>query len=149
MKKIALYGLSFTLVAVLVFGVLPALAAKPQKAIEMGNGMPSGDHETLLFHGKNELIYWDQDKSYSGYTLWSPTDFPYHIMIDMGGNVVKLWKAEDKAWDCNPQLLENGNILYRVGEHGEPGGWKEIDWDGNDVWSWMFPERILLPTMIR
>ena len=57
MKKIALYGLSFTLVSVLVFGVLPALAAKPQKAIEMSNGMPSGDHETLLFHGKDALVF--------------------------------------------------------------------------------------------
>jgi hypothetical protein len=54
MKKIALYGLSFTLVAVLVFGLLPAVAAKPQQVIEKSNGMPSGDHETLLIHGKKE-----------------------------------------------------------------------------------------------
>ncbi len=57
MKKFALYGLFFTLVTVLGFGVLPALAAKPQTAIEMSNGMPSGDHETLLFHGKNEVVF--------------------------------------------------------------------------------------------
>lgn len=54
MKKIALFGLSFTLVAVLVFGILPAVAAKPQQVIEKSNGMPSGDHETLLIHGKKE-----------------------------------------------------------------------------------------------
>lgn len=54
MKKTALFGLSFTLVAVLVFGTLPAVAAKPQQAIEMSNGMPSGDHETLLIHGKKD-----------------------------------------------------------------------------------------------
>jgi hypothetical protein len=54
MKKIALYGFSFTLVAVLVLAVFSAMAAKPQTAIEISNGMPSGDHETLLIHGKKD-----------------------------------------------------------------------------------------------
>lgn len=54
MKKITLYGLSFMLVAVLVFAVFPAGAAKPQTAIEISNGMPSGDHETLIIHGKKD-----------------------------------------------------------------------------------------------
>jgi hypothetical protein len=52
MKKIAFYGLAFTLIAVFVCGGLPAIAAKPQKTIEISNGMPSGEHETLLIHGK-------------------------------------------------------------------------------------------------
>jgi hypothetical protein len=53
MKKIALYGLSFTLVAVLVFGVLPAIAGKPQDVIEKSNGFPSGKHFNLNIHGRN------------------------------------------------------------------------------------------------
>ena len=53
-NKIAFYGLSLALVAVLGFGILPAMAEKPQKAIETSNGMPSGDHETLLIHGKKD-----------------------------------------------------------------------------------------------
>jgi hypothetical protein len=57
MKKIALYGFSFMLVAVFVFGVFPAMAGKPQKAIEMSNGMPSGDHWNLLFHGKDVEVF--------------------------------------------------------------------------------------------
>ena len=52
MKRTILFGLSLTLVFMLVFGTLPAAAAKPQQAIEMSNGMPSGEHETLLIHGK-------------------------------------------------------------------------------------------------
>ena len=52
MKKIAYYGLSITLITVLIFGALPAVAAKPQQSIENSNGMPSGDHEILLIHGK-------------------------------------------------------------------------------------------------
>ncbi len=52
MKKIALYGLSFTLVAVLVFGILPAMAGKPMDVIQLSNGFPSGDHFNLNIHGK-------------------------------------------------------------------------------------------------
>jgi len=57
MKKIALYGLSFTLVAVLVFGVLPAIAGKPQDVIEKSNGYPSGPHFNLNIHGKDPLTF--------------------------------------------------------------------------------------------
>ena len=53
MKKIALYGLSFTLVAVLAFGVLPAIAGKPQDVIEKSNGFPSGKHFNLNIHGRD------------------------------------------------------------------------------------------------
>jgi hypothetical protein len=56
MKKITLllYGLSIALVAVFVFKTFPVEAAKPQQAIEVSNGMPSGEHETLLIHGKRD-----------------------------------------------------------------------------------------------
>jgi hypothetical protein len=57
MKKVALFGLPLVLVAALVFGILPAIAGKPQKAIEMSNGMPSGDHHNLLFHGKDVSVF--------------------------------------------------------------------------------------------
>jgi len=52
MKKIAIHGLFFTLVAVLVFGVLPAMAGKPMDVIQLSNGFPSGDHFNLNIHGK-------------------------------------------------------------------------------------------------
>ena len=40
------------LVLTMLLGSTAVMAAKPQKAIEMSNGMPSGEHETLLIHGK-------------------------------------------------------------------------------------------------
>lgn len=52
MKKIALCGLSFTLVAVLVFGGFTAMAGKPMDVIQLSNGFPSGDHFNLNIHGK-------------------------------------------------------------------------------------------------
>ena len=54
MKQKLLKVMPVALTAVLLLGSSPGMAAKPQKAIEMGNGMPSGYHETLLFHGKKD-----------------------------------------------------------------------------------------------
>ena len=51
-KGIFLIVTILTLTATLVCASV-VMAAKPQKAIEMSNGMPSGEHETLLIHGKN------------------------------------------------------------------------------------------------
>ena len=54
MKQKLLNGLPITFAAVILLSNSPVMAAKPQKAIEVGNGMPSGYHETLLFHGKKD-----------------------------------------------------------------------------------------------
>ena len=52
MKRILVLALVVAIVVSLAVGLSTAMAAKPQKAIEMSNGMPSGDHETLNIHGK-------------------------------------------------------------------------------------------------
>ena len=96
------------------------------------------------FHGKNEMIYWDKAKSYNGYTLFSPAAFPYHFLIDMEGSVVNIWPVSDKSWDPNPQMMENGNIIYRIGSREQSGGWHEVDWDGKVVWKWENPRSDLI-----
>ncbi|MGB2884396.1 MAG: hypothetical protein WBC47_02285, partial [Dehalococcoidia bacterium] len=52
MKRTAILVITIAMVVALIISVSTAMAAKPQKAIEMSNGMPSGDHETLIIHGK-------------------------------------------------------------------------------------------------
>lgn len=58
MKRILITVVSVGMVAALLFGVLPATAAKPQKSgsgknvIELSNGFPSGHHLNLNIHGK-------------------------------------------------------------------------------------------------
>ena len=62
MKRERVIGLSLCLILVLLLvGVSQVMAAKPQKAgnnendvITLSNGFPSGEHETLNIHGKNE-----------------------------------------------------------------------------------------------
>jgi hypothetical protein len=54
MKKTAFFALSFTLVAVLAFGILTAEAGKPKTGgVFNGNGFPSGPHFNLNIKAKN------------------------------------------------------------------------------------------------
>jgi hypothetical protein len=57
MKRILIFTMSGMLLVILAIGASPSVAAKPQKAIEMSNGMPSGDHWNLLFHGKDVDVF--------------------------------------------------------------------------------------------
>jgi len=52
MKRIQLFVLLFVMVAVLVWGGLPATAGKPVDVIQLSNGFPSGEHFNLNIHGK-------------------------------------------------------------------------------------------------
>lgn len=53
MKKRILIIIAVITLLVTLVSTSVVMAAKPQNAIEMSNGMPSGEHETLLIHGKN------------------------------------------------------------------------------------------------
>ncbi len=66
MKRITLLVVSVVLVAVLVLGVLPAMAAKPPRVITVSNGFPSGMHFNLNIHGKNPETFTTPD-------TWDPT----------------------------------------------------------------------------
>lgn len=54
MKKRNVISLSLCLMLILLLvGVSPVLAAKPQQVIQFSNGFPSGDHFNLNVHGKD------------------------------------------------------------------------------------------------
>lgn len=57
MKRIIIITLSAILVSVLLFGALPAMAAKPPSVIMKSNGFPSGMHFNLNIHGKNPATF--------------------------------------------------------------------------------------------
>ena len=80
--------------------------------------------------GPTELIFWDKEKAYNGYTLFGAKRGRTNdtFLIDMEGNLVHHWPDTER----HPYLLENGNILTR--------GLKELDWDGNIVWEFNLPE---------
>ena len=73
---------------------------------------------------KTELIYWDKDKAFNGYTIFNPRkahpDVAKVYLIDMQGRVVHTWPGGE-----NPKLMEDGHMLARF---------IEMDWDGNVVY---------------
>lgn len=77
-----------------------------------------------------ETRYWDESKAYNGYTLFGTRGVTY--LIDMAGRVVHTWPI-----GTNPRLTEAGTLLDAVG--GNPSNsnvWKELDWNGNVVWTY-------------
>jgi hypothetical protein len=77
-----------------------------------------------------ETRYWDSTKAYTGYTLFAASGRSY--LIDMEGYVVKQWNV-----GTNPRMLPNGNLLDAT--KSDPsgfGGFQEIDWSGNIVWTY-------------
>ena len=85
-------------------------------------------HESL--QGPTETIQWDQARAYNGYTLFSARGTSY--LIDMEGQVINTWPI-----GTTPQFLDNGNLLDASKDDPSGfGGFRELDWDGNVVWSY-------------
>lgn len=77
-----------------------------------------------------ETRYWDNSKTFNGYTLFGSGGKTY--LIDFEGHVIKSWNI-----GTNPRFTEGGNIYDAAG--GDPSHsntWKELDWNGNTVWTY-------------
>jgi len=88
---------------------------------------PCFSYESL--QGPTELLFYNPEKAYNGYTLFSSRGT---WLIDMQGRVVHSWKI-----GTNPRLLDNGHLLDASKD--DPSGFKgfkELDWDGNVVWEY-------------
>jgi hypothetical protein len=100
------------------------------------------------FIGPTELLQYQPDKAYNGYTLFTPFrqqagNF-WTYMIDMEGNVVHSFVHPNNP-GLHAMLLENGNFLRGYNPPGAAeadtfgvmqaggaaGGLQELDWDGN------------------
>jgi sugar lactone lactonase YvrE len=85
-------------------------------------------HESL--QGPTETIGWDKARAYNGYTLFSARGTSY--LIDMEGQVINTWPI-----GTTPQFLDNGNLIDASKDDPSGfGGFRELDWEGNIVWSY-------------
>ena len=97
-------------------------------ALTLAAGMASA-YERL--QGPTELLFYNKDKAYHGYTLFGVGSRTY--LLDMEGRVVHTWPI-----GTNPHLLDNGNILDASKD--DPSGFQgftELDWDGKVVWEYV------------
>ncbi|MCX7011386.1 MAG: aryl-sulfate sulfotransferase [Candidatus Sumerlaeota bacterium] len=87
-------------------------------------------HGYESLQGPTEMLYWDKEKAYTGYTLFAGAGVSY--LIDMSGQVVHTWRI-----GTNPRLLDNGHLLDATKDDPSGfGGFQELDWDGNVVWEY-------------
>lgn len=105
-----------------------------------GFSMSALAYEALV--GPTGVLYYDERKSYGGYTLFAPNASKKTYLIDMEGNIVHTWKSKTGP-GLYAELLPNGNLLrgtrppYKhCGIPGTAGGVEEIDWNGKVVWKY-------------
>jgi hypothetical protein len=71
--------------------------------------------------GPTELLYWDREKAFNGYTLFAAHGTSY--LIDMEGRLLHSWRL-----GTNPRFFENGNLLDATRD--DPSsfkGFREVD----------------------
>jgi len=99
-------------------------------------------------HHRNGLIYYAPQRSYRGYTLLTSSRGTDAYLIDMEGLICHRWHLEDGI--SYGFLLPNGHLLMRTnppvggearnkGARTAVGSVIELDWDGNQVWSYCNP----------
>ncbi len=102
------------------------------------------DERDRDYEGSTGTIQYDADRSFGGYTLFSPTAARASYLIDMRGQVVHKWDLpHGMSVFKQVYLLPNGNLLRgikpseRVMDKQGPGGTlQELDWNGALVWEY-------------
>jgi len=90
------------------------------------------------------------EKSFDGYTLYTPEFSKNTYLINNNGEVVHEWKSRYRQ-ALPVYLLENGSLLRssffgrspRLGFllGGFTGGVEMLDWDGNLIWEFVYSDR--------
>ncbi|MFZ4579661.1 MAG: aryl-sulfate sulfotransferase [Myxococcota bacterium] len=91
-------------------------------------GAPAAAYQAM--QGPTQMLLWNKDLAFNGYTLFAAHGGTY--LIDMQGNLVHSWKI-----GTNPKLLPDGHLLDAAKDDPSGfGGFVEVDWDGNTVWTY-------------
>lgn len=86
--------------------------------------------------GPTEVIYWDPQKAYSGYTMVKVQRIDGHYLIDMAGQVVNYFPDFNDAY-----LQEDGTIFGFLGNKT----FAIRDWEGQTLWEYTEPREDYSP----
>ncbi len=85
-----------------------------------------------VFQGPTELIQYDPDRAFEGYTMFGPISGDSVYLIDMHGQVVHTWPTPDN-WGgvsaTHARLLEDGTL-----ERGSGPRFQIVSWDNEVLW---------------
>jgi hypothetical protein len=122
------------LLCIISFGIFCSTAANAEVVVNKPRPM--------------SVTYYDSDKAYDGYTLFTPLSGHTTYLIDMRGRIVHTWDigAFPGAY---ANLLPNGNLLYAIQADpnekakagvphtsGQGGIVREVDWNGKVLWEY-------------
>ncbi|MEZ5197690.1 MAG: aryl-sulfate sulfotransferase [Bacteroidales bacterium] len=98
-------------------------------------------------HSQDQTVglFYNQNPSFNGYSLFAPFRSTTTYLIDNCGRVVNSWESEYLP-SCSVYLLENGHLLRTcliesptfTNIAGLGGRVEEYDWDGNLVWHYEY-----------
>ena len=98
-------------------------------------------------HHKNGLIHYAPQHSFRGYTLTTNVGGRWANLLDMEGRVCHRWDFSEGIEYA--KLLPYGTLLVRTAPAEDAGGAEriggssgalvELDWEGNEVWSYRNP----------
>ncbi len=86
--------------------------------------------------GPTEVIYWDPQKAYSGYTMVKTQRIRGVYLINMAGQVVQYFPDLTDAY-----LQEDGTVFGYLGN----GTFVVRDWEGNTLWEYTEPREDYSP----
>jgi len=94
---------------------------------------------------RSGVVYYDPERAYGGYTLYSHRDLCAAELVDMDGNVVKSWRHLDCGEWSNAELLPNGDLMVTGSSAGkdplrESGYLLRMSWDGSILWETPLPQ---------
>ncbi len=85
-----------------------------------------------VFQGPTELIQYDPERAFEGYTMFGPISGDSVYLIDMHGQVVHTWPTPDN-WggvsSTHARLLEDGTL-----ERGSGPRFQIVSWDNEVIW---------------
>ena len=81
-------------------------------------------------HCQRGLTQWNREKAYNGYVIFSAKGLNKTVLVDMNGNVVRIWDGSGQEM-LPPELAngEKGHVLVRLGSKLQ-----ERNWDNEVVW---------------
>jgi hypothetical protein len=141
----------YLVIALPVALVTPGCARSARESADPQQGDNSGGSSKEV--SDKVGLHINKPGAFQGYTLLQPMTSARTYLLDMQGNVVRMWQS-----DCYPALsaylLDNGHLLRTgtiamdkrpFGGAGAGGRIQEFTWDGEVVWDFIYSNDKQLP----